>query len=1374
MVGENKRPQDLSAAKKALLELRLKKNLAAKVLRQSRIERRAQFSPVPPSFAQELLWLLDQLNPNLSVYSVPRAMRVEGPLDVGALRRTLDTIVARHEVIRTVYEVIDGKPMQVIRPPSPIEFEEIDLSGAVGKVRDDGVQRLLTQAARRPFNLAQDQLMRALLIRLGPEEHVFYLGSHHIASDGWSKGILFAEMKALYAACLAGQAPSLPELPIQYADFALWQRQTLAQPTMEQHLAYWKQQLAGAPPLLKLPTDRPRPPAQTFRGAGLRKRLSRELLDRLKALGKQDDATLFMTLLTAFDVLLARYSGQTDIVLGTPISGRNLPEIEPLIGYFTNTLALRTDLSGNPTFRESLRRVRAMALAAYDHQDYPFEKLVVELRPERDLSFSPVFQVLFSVGHVAAGAPDLPGLTLKQMDVDRGICKFDLTVGMTEVADGVNIGCEYSTDLFERRTVERLLDNFEALLEAVVANPDEPIARLPVVTAAERRQVLVEWNATEADVPDRCVHELIAEQAARTPDAVSVEFDQQPLTYRELDERANQLARYLRERGVAPGAFVGLCVERSLEMAVGILGILKAGGAYVPLDPTYPQERLAFMLGDAAVPVLLTQKRLTAPLAVQNATVVCLDTDWKVINNQPKAPLAERTDLQQLAYLIYTSGSTGQPRGVMVTHQGLVNHATWSVRQYELTRRDRVLQFSSLSFDIAVEEIFPTWLVGATLVLRAEAAGISGSRFLRWLNDRGVTLMDLPTAFWHEWVHELAVLEEPLPPSLRLVIVGGEKALAKTFATWRTIVGDHVRWLNTYGPTETTVVATVYEPPRDYDPNVELPIGRPIANTRVYLLDAGQQPVPIGVPGEMYIGGSGVARGYSNQPVLTAERFLHDPFARAPGARMYRTGDLARYNAGGNLEFLGRIDQQVKIRGYRIELDEIAGALCQHPGVRDALVIPCEDRAGQKWLVAYVVPTAEQQLSQEDLRSYLHEKLPEPMVPTQFIYLAAFPLTPNGKVDRTALPAPSREWQREGSHVAPRDPLEHQLVLLWEDLLARQPLGIRDNFFQLGGHSLLAVRLFMRIEKLFGKSLPLAALFKAPTIEQLAQLLRQDVDQLEWPTLVDIQPRGTQRPLFCVAAPGVNALGFAILARNLGTDQPLYVLQSRFRRQADEEGGLYTAEEYRALAEKYIAALRAVQPQGPYAFAGMCEGAHIAFEMALQLQRQDEPVEFLGILDAWPVENSKSYIGWYIYYYSRLWRQKLQSGPREVLQSAVRGLGWILRKAARLLDRRRRRGPNMYEQRVWPGKDFRPPRFAGRITVFRVRKQPYWRPRDYDLGWRLRAEGGVEIHIVPGGHADVLRDPNVTETAAKLTAALEQARAEPSVPLTDDVAEVVA
>lgn len=870
---------------------------------------------------------------------------------------------------------------------------------------------------------------------------------------------------------------------------------------------------------------------------------------------------------------------------------------------------------------------------------------------------------------------------------------------------------------------------------------------LPLLTDAERQQILLEWNDTKVAYPrDLCVYQLIEAQAERTPGAVAVVCGDQQLTYSELNTRANQLAHYLAKRGVGPDVPVGICLERSLELTVALLGVLKAGGACLPLDPKYPKERLAYMQADAQAPVVLTQPSLLPEFANASSQVVCLTPGLEVIAQEQRGNPGSGAKPENVAYVIYTSGSTGKPRGVLLTHRGLVNHHTAARSLYALESSDRVLQFSSISFDIAVEEIFPTWVVGATVVLRPEDISLDVADFLSWIRRQRVTVLDLPTAYWHELVHELPQCGELLPDNLRLVIVGGEKASAAAFASWRRFAGDRIRWINTYGPSETSVIATAYEPrPGEREIPAELPIGRPIANTRIYILDPHLQPVPIGVPGELHIGGDGVARGYLNRPELTAEKFVADPFSDEPGARLYKTGDLARYLPDGNIEFRGRSDYQVKIRGFRVELGEIEAVLGKHPGLREAVVLARESASGDKRLVSYVVPALSAPPTADDLRAFLKERLPEHMVPAAFVMLDEMPLTPNGKIDRRALPATEQVALPLDERVAaPKDALESQLVKIWEEVLGTRPIGVNQNFFELGGHSLLAVRLVHRIDKILGKKLPIAILLQAPTVEQLAVALRQDGWSPRWSSLVPIQAGGSSPPFFCVHGLGGTVMRFYALAHHLGPDQPVYGLQAQG---LDPAHPCHTRVD--DMASHYLAEMRSVQPRGPYYIGGYSFGGLVAVEMARRVLEEGEGVGLVALFDVFPGKpksNSSLFVkflrtppGQWIPY---LWK-KVRGHIRWYINTI-----WFPRRMVEVWDACFQ-AEQAYVPRVYPG----------RVTLFRPSEKSLRSHEESHGGWEEWAAGGVEAHEIAGDHGSITREPKVRLLAGELRACLDRAQA---------------
>jgi amino acid adenylation domain-containing protein len=1043
----------------------------------------------PASFAQRRMWFLDQFQPGSPFYNIPMAVRIKGALRVAALEQGIQEIVRRHESLRTTFAVMDGEPVQVIHKDGPamnIALDRVDLRRLSAPEREAEIHRRAMAEAQLPFNLAEGPLLRAKLLKLGERDHALLMTMHHIVSDAWSQGVFIREMAVLYDAFSNEKPSPLPDLPLQYADFTEWQREWLQGEVMEAQLDYWRGRLCDNPPPLSLITDYPRPPVQTARGAKLSRSLPKPLANALKELCRREGATLFMTLLAAFQVLLHRYTGQDDISVGTPVANRNRAEIEDLIGCFINTLVMRIDISGDPSFRELLRRAREVALGAYAHQDLPFEKLVEVLKPERDMSRPSLFQVMLILQNVpreidVAGR----GLTLSALKIDKGTSNFDLTLTMVEEAKGLNATAEYNTDLFKAETIERLLQHLQTLLEGAVANPDQRVSTLPILTKAEEQQQLREWNRTQAEYSTEvCVHRLFEEQAASGPDRTAVVFEQERLTYEQLDRRANQLANYLRKLGVGPEVFVGLCVERSIEMIVGILGILKAGGAYVPLDPSYPKERLVFILKDINAKVGITEERLASWFSGAAPNLVRLDSDWGEIEKEKTESPESSVGPDNLAYAIYTSGSTGNPKGVLVTHENLV-HSTAARFSYYREPVESFLLLSSFAFDSSVAGIFWTLCQGGELVLPSEGLRMDLPQLTRLIRENRIShMLSLPSLY-------SLLLEQAKPQeigSLRTVIVAGESCP-------RDLIDRHYRALpntalfNEYGPTEGSVWSSVYMArPAEQLAQAQVPIGRPIPNMRVYLLNPKLEPTPVGAAEEIYIGGMGITRGYLNRPDLTAERFIPDPFGDVAGGRLYRTGDLARYLPDGNIDFLGRVDQQVKIRGYRIELGEIETALQQHPAIREAVVLAREDEPGNKRLVAYLVSVQESAPTMEELRSFLRQKLPEYMAPAAYVWLDSLPMTPNGKIDRRALPAPDKTRpELEAAFVAPRTPAEERLAAICAGALGLERVGIRDNFFDLGGHSLLAVQVVSRVRQAFAIELPLRSLFENPTVAGLAE-----------------------------------------------------------------------------------------------------------------------------------------------------------------------------------------------------------------------------------------------------------------------------------------------
>jgi len=1010
--------------------------------------------------------------------------------------------VARHESLRTVFRSVEGVPLQVVTPVRAVPFEVVDLYSQ--SADEEEMQQRLKERSRRPFDLSRDLMLRATLLQVGEDEYWLLLVIHHIASDGWSMGVLLRELGILYEAFRKGQPSPLPELAIQYSDFARWQREWLQGEVLEKQLSYWRKRLAGAPAVLQLWTDHPRPGQPRREGARETVVLEEGLTASLAALAREEGATLFMILLAGFQALLHRYTGQTDLAVGSPIANRNQAETQGLIGFFVNTLVLRADLSGDPSFREVLGRVRERALEAYEHQDLPFQKLLEALEPERSFSHSPLFQAMFVLKE-AQGGLGLPGVSARAEEIGSGTAKFDLMLSLQEAGRQIRGWIEYATELFEAETIRRMVGHYETLLTSAVRVPDQRISTLPLLSEAERRRILADWGAAKAEHPaDTVIHELFEAQAALRPGSVAVVCGEQQLTYHELNARASQLARHLRNLGVGPEALVGLCAEPSLEMIVGLVGILKAGGAYVPLDPSYPRERLALMLEDTQSAVILTQQALVNSLPPHKAHVLCMDSDWEAIKQEGTTDIESGVAPSNLAYVIYTSGSTGRPKGVLITHHNVFRLFKATHAQFGFDENDVWTLFHSYSFDFSVWEIWGALFYGGRLVVVPGWMRRSPEAFHALLcREQATVLGQTPSAF-RQLNNADASAESARSLALRLIIFGGEAIDLQDIKSWFARHGDQTpRLVNMYGITETTVHSTYrFLTEEDVAATSGTPIGVPLPDTEVYVLGGHRQPVPVGVPGELYVGGPSLARGYLNRPDLTAERFIPNPFSNRLEARLYKSGDLVRYWPDGDIEYLGRIDQQVKIRGYRIEVGEIEAVLREHPAVTATVVVLREDAPGDKRLVAYIVPKQGESLTVVQLRGILGRRLPEYMLPSRFEFLRSLAVTPSGKVDRRALPTPGESRPEVGNPFeAPRTDLEERLAKIWREVLCLDQVGIDDNFFHLGGNSLLATRVVSAARKEFGGEVSLRRFFEMPTLAGLAvgvvESLAEEVGQAE-------------------------------------------------------------------------------------------------------------------------------------------------------------------------------------------------------------------------------------------------------------------------------------
>ncbi|MFS0519589.1 amino acid adenylation domain-containing protein [Nostoc sp. UIC 10607] len=1368
----------------------------------------------PTSFAQQRLWFFDQLAPGNPFYNVSTTLNLTGSLNFTALKQTFNEIVRRHETLRTRFVMVDQQPVQAIAPSLIIPLPLIDLRNFDSPERDTRVQQIVTQEAQHPFNLTTGPLLRVKLLQLDEEEYLLLLNLHHIVADGWSIGVLIKELGVLYKA-LAGDkrclttsysvSTLLPELPIQYADFAQWQREWLqgaaanGTSPLQSQLVYWQKQLNGIS-VLNLPTDRLRPAVPSYRGAKQFLELPPSLTQALEVLSSQEGVTLFMTMLAAFQTLLYRYTQQEDIAVGSPIANRNRSELEGLIGFFVNSLVLRTDFSGKATFRELLNRVREITLEAYSHQDLPFEKLVEELHPERDLSYHPFFQVVFSLQNTPIETLELSGLTLSLFEFDNKTAKLDLEFHLWQDLESLKGQMVYSTDLFDDKTITRMLGHFQTLLESIVANPEQRISDLSLLTVQERQKLLIDWNNTKRDyLENKCFHQLFEAQVQETPDAIALNarsanallFDNEELSYKELNIRSNQLAHYLKKLGVVPDVLVGICVERSLMMIIALLGILKAGGAYLPLDPNLPQERLDFMLEDAQVSVLLTQEKLLKHFADFSNPIICIDKDWATITQHSQENPTSYVTFDNLAYVIYTSGSTGKPKGVLLQHQGLSNLAASQIEVFNIQPINRILQFASLSFDASIFEIVMALQTGATLYLANKESLLPGQALLKLLREKAITHVTLPPAV-------LAVLPTESLPALQTIICAGESCTDDIVKRWW---HSQRQFFNAYGPTEATVWSTVAE----ISTMGEKPsIGRPIANTQIYILDKYLQPLPIGIVGELYVSGEGLAQGYLNHPELTIEKFIPNLFSDKKRARVYKTGDLARYRPDGNIEFLGRIDNQVKIRGFRVELSEIETVLSQHHSVQKAVVIVKENVSGDKYLVAYIVPNIETQNFTSLLRKFLKEKLPEYMIPKAFVMLDSLPLTASGKVDRLALTELDSYASRliDKAFIAPRTPTESTLAKIWAEVLNIERVGIYDNFFDLGGDSLLTVRLMKQIHKHFERELPLSSLFLNPTIESLATSLSSKADSLPWSPLVPIQPAGSSPPFFCIHPIFGVVFPYYELAQNLGKNQPFYGLQP-----IGLDGKSSPLTRIEDMATHYIEALRRVQPKGPYFLGGWSFGGWVAFEMAQQLQKSGEEVALLAVLDTLaPIPGNIPSLGsgfkfmlttvaryiWpffldYLYLIIAIAKKKINSltsrltNFTQIVQnsfwkSLTRSLqtnlfSHFIRKEdapvniipeeskLRLLSELAIRPMlRVYYANSQAVLNYVPQAYSKQIHLFRTNVQSSIAKEDPSLGWDQLTVGGTEIHYIPGNHLTMLRKPHIQILAAQLRACIEKAQ----------------
>lgn len=1337
--------------------------------------RREKIEWYPTSSGQRRLWLLDRLQPGNPAYNMPLALRLSGPLDVGAIAGALGEIVRRHEPLRTSLVALEGEPVQVVRSARGIFLPVVDLGALPPSTVLEHARGLATTEALRPFDLASGRLLRATLLVLAPGDHVLLLTLHHVAGDEWSRHVLLRELAALYEAFACGLPSPLPALPLRYVDYAAWQHRWLASAACQEALAWWRENLAGELPVLELPTDRPRPATARFVGGRESRVIPTPVARRMRDLARRLRVTPFALQLATFKALLSRLSGQEDLLVGTPVASRTRTETEPLVGFFVNTVVLRTRLGGDPPFADLVSRVADGALSAFEHQDLPFERLVEELQPRRDLSRSPLFQVSFVLENAGSAAPGAAGeqvptgLVLSPFGSGGETAKFDLSLFAVEQGTSTVLTVEFRQDLFDRSTAARLLQQYETFLSAAVANPDKRLSYLPVLTEAERHQISIEWNDSEMERPLPTLQERVWNWATRQPETLAVAFGDEAWTYGRLVLCARRLAGRLRAEGVGFGSVVALLSERRPETVAALLAVLQSGASYLPLDPLYPRERLAWILEDAGVSVVITYPSLSGLLDTGAFRVLCLQKEIERLEVEEGPGLDfpyPRVDPDDSAYLIYTSGSTGQPKGVVVHHRGLSNYLAWCEDAYGPGGGAPV--HSSLGFDLTVTSLLgPLW-AGSSTRLIPDNAGVEG--LVQTLaGDGEIGLVKLTPA-------HLEILGEMLARGggaarVGALVVGGEALRSETVAQWRELAPS-TRVINEYGPTETVVGCAVHVSRPDDASREVVPIGRPIASMRLYIVDRFGLPVPIGVSGEIWIGGIGVARGYIGQPSQTAEKFIPDPFGWAPGARLYRTGDLARLLPSGEIDFLGRCDGQLKIRGYRIEPAEIERALARHPSVREVAVVARRGPGGAE-LVAFVVPAHGAEANLAVLRESVSAVLPVYMIPGEIVSVTALPLTPHGKVDRRALEAQAPQGRGQEVRQDPETELECEILQVWKDVLGERPMGVTDDFFALGGHSLLAVRVLARVRKITGKDLPLSIFFQGGTVRQLARVVEEGLRTPRSP-LVVLQQGAARPPLYVVHPGGGGVMCYQPLVRHLGPEQPVFGFQADpdmpFERLAD-------------LAASYVDTLCATHPRGGFSLAGWSLGGTIAYEMALQLAERGRRPDLLVILDtlapdlARPVEEALlervdlsdpsaflQALEKALHLEIPIAIEDLEAHPRErqfeLVLGAARRVHAIpedleLKDVAHALEGFRRL---MRLRRNWRVRSY-----GGRLMLVRSRDPEDWMSAEARmlreapaLGWNRLVAGGVDVHTVPGTHFTLMIEPHVALVAERLRTCMDR------------------
>ena len=1317
--------------------------------------------------AQESLWFFQQLVPQTVAYNSSFLFKLTGGVDRQVLERALNELVIRHESLRTNYLSRDGQPVQVIQPFQPFVLPFMDYAGLSSDECELAIRDYAAEHENIPFNLEQEISGRFALLHAGPEQDYLFMCAHHINWDAWSHHVLTGDLLQLYQVCRTGEQPDLPELAIQYSDYAIALNQWMTGDVRQAFVEHWKQILSGELPVLELPTDRPRPAVQTDHGARFHFSLPPALSTQIKEFCRSERITPYHFLLAAYSVLLMRYTGQEDIILGCPFANRPRPEQDGLVGLFVNVLPIRLNLENNPIVRDLLKQVRAAMLDAFTWQALPFAALASELAPQRDLSRTPIYQVMMNMLNVPRRQNAVPGLELRDVQRNESPAQFDLNFEFSDAGEHFTASAVFNTDLFDQSTIARMVSHFQNLLSEMLAGPDRLVAELEMLSESERHQILFEWNDTAAAYPsERCLHELIEAQVGKTPDALAVMDGNQQLSYCQLNERANQIAQRLRkmiaQRFIAgPRPPVGIYLERSADLIIAILGILKAGSAYVPLDIIYPPERRADIISDSGMQILITQSVLVSAEIPGELALLVLDGEKESFTAESVINPDNLSTADDLAYIIYTSGSTGKPKGVEITHRNVVNCLLSFGQQLELSNQDRLLAVTTPTFDISVLEMFLPLLHGASVVVPAASDVYDGRILVEKILENKISVMQATPSTWK------MMFEAGWQGNASLKVLCGGEAFPLNLA--KQLVESCGKVYNMYGPTETTIWSSFSR----VLPDQGITVGHPIANTSLHVLDANLQLVPVGVTGELYIGGDGLARGYHNRPELTAEKFIVNPFSREIGSRLYKTGDLARFRPNGELDIVGRNDGQVKIRGFRIELGEVEKVLQQHPAIRAVVVIVREDQPGEKRLVGYLIPAGEKpEVAQ--IRQFLADKLPNYMQPSAYVSLDAFPLTANGKIDRKAFPVP----EVEGMNATMRQPeteLELRLVKIWMDVLSLLAIGIDDDFFETGGNSLLAVRLMTVIEREVGVRIPVVELFRSSTIRKLAHGTRESKNASStWTPLIKVKPDGQGIPLFILHSPAATMN----LANEIQGDWPVYGIEASGLEEGTQQDA--TIEQ---MAERYLEAIKTVQPQGPYRLMGYCTGGVVAYEMAQHLKRQGESVSllvemeafaFTGIVHSWRYWFKSVFASipfWYRRYSSMSWSKSLQllgkmlrknRFERSELQADRNALAAEFEQtnAVEINDAYEKKLRRHVEELIIAQQNYTPQPYPGRLIVFSARwRFPYQLfsiPSDPTLGWGKLARGGVDIYSFLGAHGDFYRPPYVSAVATALKTILEK------------------